>query len=172
MSRYLNVLKTGLPQQQAQAIIGEYLSAEGFKYGDERGEMAWRKGIGALANPQFIKAEAAEDGTVRIEAWTAGLSLVPGVYGGELDPMQGAFGWGPKMALKPRVRELERRLGGTPATTAAAGAAATATAVSAPAPGWFPDPTKRHEQRYWDGAQWTANVADAGQASVDSDGAA
>lgn len=163
MSRYVNVLATALTSQQAQSVINEYLTAEGFRYADERGEMAWRKGVGALANPQFIKAEPLADGSVRIEAWTAGVSLVPGVYGGELDPMQGAFGWGPKMALKPRVRELERRLGDA--------APAGAPAAAAPPAGWHSDPTLRHEQRYWDGAQWTAHVADAGQPSVDPEGA-
>lgn len=35
------------------------------------------------------------------------------------------------------------------------------------APGWFPDPTGRHDHRWWDGAAWTAHVADAGVASLD-----
>ncbi|MDZ4655651.1 MAG: DUF2510 domain-containing protein [Coriobacteriia bacterium] len=124
--------------------------------------MVWRKGFGALVNPQFIKADVANDGTVHIEAWTAGVSLVPGVYGGELDPMHGVFGAGPKMALRPRIKELESRLGGT------------AVAATAPAPiaaSWFPDPTSRHELRYWDGTQWTATVADGGQSTTDTAGA-
>lgn len=33
--------------------------------------------------------------------------------------------------------------------------------------GWYADPTSRHQYRYWDGSVWTADVADAGQASVD-----
>ena len=33
--------------------------------------------------------------------------------------------------------------------------------------GWYPDPAHCHEYRYWDGAAWTAQVADRGQASVD-----
>jgi hypothetical protein len=41
-------------------------------------------------------------------------------------------------------------------------------AVTPMAPaGWYPDPARRHEYRYWDGAVWTAQVADRGQASVD-----
>lgn len=35
------------------------------------------------------------------------------------------------------------------------------------APRWQPDPTGRFEHRYWDGSQWTDNVANAGVASSD-----
>lgn len=28
------------------------------------------------------------------------------------------------------------------------------------APGWHPDPLQRHDERWWDGSQWTASVAD------------
>jgi hypothetical protein len=34
--------------------------------------------------------------------------------------------------------------------------------------GWKADPTGRHQFRYWDGFQWTENVADAGEQSRDS----
>ena len=34
-------------------------------------------------------------------------------------------------------------------------------------PGWFPDPLGRHEQRYWDGQQWTEHVVSHGRQSVD-----
>ena len=33
--------------------------------------------------------------------------------------------------------------------------------------GWFPDPVGRHEQRYWDGAQWTEHVVSHGRQAVD-----
>jgi hypothetical protein len=36
-----------------------------------------------------------------------------------------------------------------------------------PAPQWAPDPSGRHEQRYWDGAHWTDRVLDQGTTSVD-----
>jgi hypothetical protein len=36
------------------------------------------------------------------------------------------------------------------------------------APGsWHPDPTGRHEHRYWDGTAWTAHVADRGVSATD-----
>lgn len=34
-------------------------------------------------------------------------------------------------------------------------------------PDWYEDPTGRHQHRYWDGAAWTADVADSGQTSTD-----
>src|SRR5215210_5016513 len=36
-----------------------------------------------------------------------------------------------------------------------------------PAPGWYPDPSRRFEQRYWDGSRWTEHVVRQGQRSVD-----
>jgi uncharacterized protein YxjI len=35
-----------------------------------------------------------------------------------------------------------------------------------PAPNWYPDPSGRHEQRYWDGTSWTDRVRDGGTESV------
>lgn len=34
-------------------------------------------------------------------------------------------------------------------------------------PGWHPDPSGRHEYRYWDGHTWTPSVADNGVQSTD-----
>jgi hypothetical protein len=39
--------------------------------------------------------------------------------------------------------------------------------MNAPAAGWNPDPTGRHEYRYWNGGTWTDDVSDNGVASVD-----
>jgi uncharacterized protein YxjI len=36
-----------------------------------------------------------------------------------------------------------------------------------PPANWYPDPGGKHEHRYWDGHQWTDNVADHGRQSVD-----
>lgn len=34
-------------------------------------------------------------------------------------------------------------------------------------PGWYTDPTRRFEQRYWDGGRWTEHVTKHGQPSTD-----
>ena len=36
------------------------------------------------------------------------------------------------------------------------------------APGWHPDPTGRHEFRYWDGRGWTDRISDRGNEATDS----
>ena len=36
---------------------------------------------------------------------------------------------------------------------------------------WLPDPSGHHELRWWDGSQWTEHVSDAGETSLDPDGA-
>lgn len=36
-------------------------------------------------------------------------------------------------------------------------------------PGWFPDPTGRHEYRFWDGTGWTPVVSDGGVQSQEGD---
>ena len=39
--------------------------------------------------------------------------------------------------------------------------------VRPPAGAWHPDPSGRHELRWWDGTRWTDAVSDRGQVSVD-----
>ena len=36
-----------------------------------------------------------------------------------------------------------------------------------PAPNWYPDPSGKHEKRYWDGSSWTNRVMNGGAESVD-----
>lgn len=40
-------------------------------------------------------------------------------------------------------------------------------APSVPTGAWQPDPSGRHELRWWDGGRWTENVSDGGRPAVD-----
>jgi hypothetical protein len=44
--------------------------------------------------------------------------------------------------------------------------------MNSPAAGWHPDPTGRHEYRYWDGTDWTGDVSDHGTTAFDPIGTA
>ncbi len=37
-----------------------------------------------------------------------------------------------------------------------------------PAPDWYPDPSGKHEQRYWDGSTWTDRVRNDGKETTDA----
>ena len=53
-------------------------------------------------------------------------------------------------------------------TTQATNSAPMTSTTSAAAPAaWYPDPSKRFELRYWDGAEWTEHVARSGQQFTD-----
>jgi hypothetical protein len=40
--------------------------------------------------------------------------------------------------------------------------------TSSPSPAaWYPDPSGRHANRFWDGRAWTSHVADDGRVAVD-----
>ncbi len=43
-------------------------------------------------------------------------------------------------------------------------------ALPAVGAGWNPDPSRRHELRYWDGSSWTAHVSTNGVAGTDPSG--
>jgi hypothetical protein len=43
-----------------------------------------------------------------------------------------------------------------------------AVATHAADAGWHPDPSGRHELRYWNGMEWTGDVSDGGVPSVDA----
>ena len=41
---------------------------------------------------------------------------------------------------------------------------------NSPAPNWYPDPSGRHEKRYWDGSQWTDRVMNGDKEGTDAAG--
>ncbi len=68
--------------------------------------------------------------------------------------------------LRPEYARLQlwaAQLSGTPATDAQATAYPT-TLVPAQ---WYPDPSGRHELRYWEGSRWSGHVSDNGVTSLD-----
>jgi hypothetical protein len=40
--------------------------------------------------------------------------------------------------------------------------------LAAPGGAWLPDPSARHQLRWWDGGRWTENVSDGGMTGVDA----
>lgn len=68
--------------------------------------------------------------------------------------------------LRPENERLQRWIADL---TGSPGAISPETGYSAKPtpPRWSPDPSKRHQLRFWDGTSWTEHVADHGSTSTD-----
>ena len=67
-----------------------------------------------------------------------------------------------------RWRDPAARVAAVTEAAAATTASVSATGAS-PSPGaWHPDPSGRHELRWWDGTRWTEHVSDRGATSTDA----
>lgn len=84
-------------------VSQDFFGKEGYQYVNFKGENVWKKGVGALAAPQFIKLEYM-GGRVHLEAWLRTVWL-PGVYGGEMD-FTGAWGFAVKDSFHKTVNQL------------------------------------------------------------------
>jgi Protein of unknown function (DUF2510)/Protein of unknown function (DUF3592) len=63
------------------------------------------------------------------------------------------------------VVAVRQRQGGRQSSTPAAQAGPWGQRVVSA--GWFPDPSRQHELRFWDGQRWTQHVVDSGTRAVD-----
>ena len=104
MARYVNTIPTGKSPESLNKDITRYLSEEGFQQIDPVANV-WKKGMGLLLGPQFIRFEI-RSGILVLEAWIK-FALLPGVYLGEMG-IDGFFGFIPKRQLKARVVEIEK----------------------------------------------------------------
>lgn len=84
-------------------ILTDFFAKEGFQMTDYNGERVWKKGIGMLAAPQFIKVSYYA-GQIHLEAWLK-FAILPGVYCGEMG-LDGFWGFAIKEQLKSRVMTL------------------------------------------------------------------
>ena len=77
-------------------------------------------------------------------------------------------GYGPAPAGNPQAYGPQQGYGGHPQQQVHAGQQAAAGAgAGADGAAWYPDPTGRYEQRYWDGQGWTAHVVRGGVQASD-----
>lgn len=100
--RFVTDFVINQPDEFVKFILEDFFSKEDFKYTEFKGEYVWKKGIGFLAAPQFIKVDYG-NGKIHIEAW------LKGVLGGEMG-LTGAYALIPKKMLKDTVDSLIRLL--------------------------------------------------------------
>ena len=103
MSRFIQPFTTPYNPQQVMNCFNSYMQREGFEYVTKNGESYWKKGMGLLMAPQYLRLTQTNGGYV-LEAWLK-FALLPGVYVGEMG-IKGFFGALPKAMLKERVDAL------------------------------------------------------------------
>lgn len=107
MARYKNTLIPTGDVNDIHNKIEKYLTSEGFKQMDYKGEQIWKKGIGLMLGPQFVKLTL-QGTSIELEAWIR-FALLPGIYVGEMG-ISGFVGLIPKKLLKKRVQQIESLL--------------------------------------------------------------
>jgi hypothetical protein len=107
MARYSNTITCAMTEIAATRAIEGFMAREGFDQFTQSGEVVWKKGMGILTAPQFIKTTV-QANQIHLEAWLK-YPLLPGVYVGEMG-ITGIFGALPKKWLRDCVKKLESLL--------------------------------------------------------------
>lgn len=101
--RFVAEFQVYQPEPTIQFLIRDYFQKEGFVQTQYQGELVWKKGVGVLTAPQFMRVMY-NRGWIRLEAWLK-YAILPGVYCGEMG-LDGFFGFAIKEQLKSRVFAL------------------------------------------------------------------
>lgn len=104
MSRYKNAMQTPYPAEVYAQPLSQYMTNEGFKLVDYKGQKVWKKGVGIATAPQFFSIQY-QGNTIYLDAFLR-YPILPGVYVGEMG-ITGFFGALPKGLLKTRVHAVE-----------------------------------------------------------------
>ncbi len=104
MPRYSQSFFSPFTPQQVNDSFASFLTSEGFKLVTKKGESYWKKGVGLLTAPQFLKLSY-NNGAYVLEAWIK-IALLPGVYLGEMPLDKGFAGAIPKSMLQSKVDRI------------------------------------------------------------------
>ena len=103
MARHIVRFYSPFSPQQVNDFFLSYMNGEEFKLTTKKGESFWKKGMGLLTAPQFIKLTQ-QNNVYTLEAWLK-FALLLGVYIGEMD-LKGFVGCLPKSFLESRVNQI------------------------------------------------------------------
>lgn len=107
MGRTIKEFQLNTNPQQIISVIHDFLSSEGYKYLERKGENVYQKGDGLMMGPSFFKVTVSNN-VLRLEAWMK-TALLPGVYIGEID-LESFVGIAVKGPLKTRYQQIEGML--------------------------------------------------------------
>jgi hypothetical protein len=158
-------LVSARPKVATIAAAGRAASLPFERFGDDIAQQQREDGwpIGTIAPPERfdgVGATTVGDGVIRLVEASGVGNRAPA---DAVSPSMGSGGTATRTAPVGLARTYHpKQRTELPVDPTAAGAR-----PAVPA-GWKADPTGRHQFRYWDGAHWTENVADAGNQSRDA----
>lgn len=114
MAKFVLPFSTPFDPTQVSGFMTEYMCKEGFEFCANSGENFWKKGMGLMTAPQYIRLMQNADGTYVLEAWLK-FAILPGVYVGEMG-IEGFMAALPKSFLRTRVNTILAGLRATPLT--------------------------------------------------------
>ena len=103
MSRFKQYFYSPYTPQQINDFFCSYMQGQGFELTNKDGEACWKKGMGLLTAPQFIKLYQ-QNGAYVLEGWLK-FALLPIVYVGEMGT-DGFIGAIPKAMLRDRLNNI------------------------------------------------------------------
>ena len=101
--RFVADIPVNQPAEIIDFVMKDFFEKEGFVSAEYQGERVWKKGVGMMTAPQFIKVQTYPGG-VHVEAWLK-YAILPGVYAGEMGT-SGFLVAIPKKMLRDRVEAL------------------------------------------------------------------
>ncbi len=105
MACFIKEYQTNKSREELINIINGFFQKEGFQKCLFQNEEVWKKGMGILTGPQFLKVEI-KNNIVHLEAWIK-FAILPGIFVGELDT-KGFIGFIPKKLLRKRIEMFEK----------------------------------------------------------------
>lgn len=101
--RYVRDEQINKPEDFVAFIMNDYLSKNGFKQKQVKGEWVWQEGVGMLTIPKFLKYSY-ENGILHLETWIK-TAWLPGVYGKDQD-LEGFTAAVPKQSYRKEIQTL------------------------------------------------------------------
>lgn len=166
----ISVVQPAIPKQVAEVVMRSLETDPGDRYRTARefGE-ALAEAATAAFGPGWLRRTGIRlDGAGHLFGITERPASTPGPTAGSFDPIRATVTHHRMGDLIAEAKQSMATGEAAPAERSpSTGSESPPSESTGPPPGWYDDPHRRFEQRYWDGSQWTPHVAVGGVAQVD-----
>jgi uncharacterized membrane protein YhaH (DUF805 family) len=156
------------------------ISGPGFAYSARRSSEDGLRAFRDLLNARGSSSETADDlippqrasvGSLDLDAQRAVAEVTHAAAALATAQLSCEQAWGKAggdcISVSDKARVRWARMGSPTSNSLGAGARAERSAAGRVESGWHADPSRRHQFRFWDGAEWSSSVSDDGQVTSD-----